>query len=76
MNGPPNISESFPTKREVKEWASKMDSEVCQGRYFGTEERKELTFAELVDRYLAPPHLTMGGASAIEVGAILGLETA
>lgn len=53
VNGAPNISESFPTRRAAKEWADKMEAEVRQGRYFGTEERKERTFAELADRYLA-----------------------
>ena len=53
MSGSPSITESFPTRREAKEWASKMEAEVRQGRYFGTEERKERTFAELADRYLA-----------------------
>lgn len=53
LNGTPTITESFPTRREAKEWASKMEAEVRQGRYFGIEERKERTFAELADRYLA-----------------------
>jgi hypothetical protein len=51
--GSPNISESFPTRRAAKEWSDKMEAEVRQGRYFGSEERKERTFAELADRYLA-----------------------
>ena len=53
VNGSPNISESFPTRRAAKEWADKMEAEVRQGRYFGTEERKERTFTEVADRYLA-----------------------
>jgi len=50
--GSPDISESFPTRRAAKEWSDKMEAEVRQGRYFGSEERKERTFAELADRYL------------------------
>lgn len=53
VNGSPNISESFPTRRAAKEWADKMEAEVRQGRYFGTEERKERTFTEVAERYLA-----------------------
>jgi integrase len=51
MNGAPGISESFPTRREAKEWASKMEADVRQGRYFGRSESKERTFADLVERY-------------------------
>jgi integrase len=58
LNGSPNISESFPTRKEAKEWATKMEAEVRQGRYFGTEERKERTFADLADRYLAQKNPT------------------
>ena len=50
--GSPDISESFPTRRAAKEWSDKMEAEVRQGRYFGSEERKERTFAEVADRYL------------------------
>lgn len=51
VNGAPDISESFPTKREAKEWSSKMEAEIRQGRYFGRTESKERTFADLLDRY-------------------------
>ena len=52
LNGSPDLSESFPTRREAKEWSSKMEADIRQGRYFGKTESKEHTFAELVDRYL------------------------
>ena len=52
LSGSPLICESFPTRREAKEWASKMEADIRQGRYFGKAESKEHTFAELVDRYL------------------------
>ena len=52
VNGSPNISESFPTRRAAKEWSDKMEADVRQGRYFGRTESKERTFAELVDRYI------------------------
>ncbi|MBY0529253.1 MAG: site-specific integrase [Rhabdochlamydiaceae bacterium] len=52
MRGAPSISESFPTRREAKEWASKMEADIRQGRYFGRSESKERTFADLVDRYM------------------------
>ena len=52
LSGSPLVSESFPTRREAKEWASKMEADVRQGRYFGKAESKEHTFSELVDRYL------------------------
>ena len=52
LSGSPLVSESFPTRRAAKEWASKMEADVRQGRYFGKAESKEHTFSELVDRYL------------------------
>ncbi len=52
LHGAPAISESFPTRREAKEWSDKMEADVRQGRYFGRSESKERTFADLVDRYL------------------------
>jgi hypothetical protein len=52
LNGSPDLSETFPTRREAKEWSSKMEADIRQGRYFRKTERKEHTFAELVDRYL------------------------
>lgn len=52
LSGAPDLSETFPTRREAKEWSSKMEAEVRQGRYFGRKESKERTFAELIDRYL------------------------
>jgi hypothetical protein len=52
LSGSPDLSESFPTRREAKEWSAKMESDIRQGRYFGRSESKERTFAELVDRYL------------------------
>ena len=52
LSGAPAISESFPTRREAKEWSSKMEADIRQGRYFGRSESKERTFADLVDRYL------------------------
>jgi integrase len=53
LEGSPNISESFPTRREAKEWAAKMESDVRQGRYFGEKTSKERTFSDLMDRYIA-----------------------
>src|SRR5579862_44484 len=53
LNGSPAISESFPTRREAKEWSAKMESDVRQGRYFGRAESKERTFDDLINRYLA-----------------------
>lgn len=52
VNGSPDKSETFPTKREAKEWALKMESDIRQGRYFGRQESKERTFGDLFDRYL------------------------
>ncbi len=52
LSGSPSISESFPTRREAKEWGTKMEADVRQGRYFGKSESKEHTFRELVDRYI------------------------
>lgn len=52
LSGSPDLSETFPTRRDAKEWSSKMEAEVRQGRYFGRTESKERTFAELIDRYL------------------------
>ena len=52
LRGLPFISETFPTRREALVWASKMEGEMRQGRYFGRTESKEHTFGELVDRFL------------------------
>ncbi len=52
LSGAPAISESFPTRREAKEWSSKMEADIRQGRYFGRSESKERTFSNLIDRYL------------------------
>ena len=52
LSGSPAISESFPTRREAKEWSAKMEADIRQGRYFGRSESKEHTFSDLIDRYL------------------------
>lgn len=52
LSGSPCVSETFPTRREAKEWAIKMEADVKQGRYFGRSESKERTFKELVNRYI------------------------
>jgi integrase len=52
LQGSPDLSETFPTRRAAKEWSSKMEADIRQGRYFGRSESRERTFAELVDRYL------------------------
>jgi integrase len=52
LQGSPDLSETFPTRREAKEWSSKMEAEIRQGRFFGRTESRERTFAELVDKYL------------------------
>ena len=52
LSGSPDLSESFPTRREAKEWSSKMEADIRQGRYFGRTESKECTFADLIERYL------------------------
>lgn len=41
LNGSPDISESFPTRRAAKEWSAKMEADVRQGRYFGRVESKQ-----------------------------------
>jgi len=53
INGSPDMSETFPTRREAKEWTLKMESAIRQGRYFGKRECKERTFADLCDRYIS-----------------------
>lgn len=53
MKGAPEMSESFPSKRKAMEWASRMESEIRNGRYFGNEEHKERTFGEFIERYIA-----------------------
>jgi hypothetical protein len=52
LNGAPDISESFPTRWQAKEWSAKMESDVRQGRYFGSQTSKERTFDDLLNRYL------------------------
>lgn len=53
MKGAPEMSESFPQKRQAIEWGLRMESEIKAGRYFGKEEQKERTFGEFIDRYIA-----------------------
>lgn len=50
--GSPDISQSFPIYRDAVAWAQRMESEVRADRYFGRDESKERTFAQLVDRYI------------------------
>lgn len=51
--GWPDISESFPTKKEAVEWACRMEAEVRAGRYFGQERDLEKTFEQFIDRFIA-----------------------
>lgn len=50
--GSPEESESFPTRREAVAWSQRSEAEIREGRYFGREESKKRTFAELIDRYI------------------------
>lgn len=52
INGSPDMSETFPTKREAKDWALKMEAEIRQGRYFGKTKYKEHTFEDLFHRFV------------------------
>ena len=51
INRSPHISDTFSTRPDAKAWYDKMEAEVRQGRYFNRTERKERTFAELVEKY-------------------------
>jgi integrase len=50
--GWPDISESFPTKKEATEWTYRMETEVRAGRYFGRAEEQEHTFEQFIDRFI------------------------
>lgn len=52
LEGAPEFSESFPTRKEAENWGRKKEAEVRGGRYFGREESKEKTFAQFIDRYI------------------------
>lgn len=52
IQGHPDLSETFSTKREAKTWATRMEVEIKQGRYFPKDESKEKTFGQMIDRYI------------------------
>lgn len=52
LDGAPEKTETFPTRREAETWSRKMESEIKEGRYFGRREDKEKTFIEFIERYI------------------------
>jgi integrase len=52
IQGHPDLSETFSTKREAKTWATRMEVEIKQGRYFPKDDSKEKTFGQMIDRYI------------------------
>jgi integrase len=51
-DGVPEESKSFPTRREADLWSKRIEAGIIEDRYFGRDESKKRTFAQLVDRYI------------------------
>jgi integrase len=52
IKGSPEMSQCFPTRRQAKQWGTKMEADIRSGRYFGREEFSERTFGEFIDIYI------------------------
>lgn len=52
VQGHPDLSETFPTKRDANTWASRMEVDIRQGRYFPKDDSREKTFGQMIDRYI------------------------
>lgn len=52
LKGFPRQSATFSRKTDARRWASRMENELREGRYFKTAQAKKHTLSESVDRYL------------------------
>lgn len=52
VDGAPDMSQSFPSRKEAKKWAISMEADIRAGRYFGRQEDKKKKFSDLVDRMI------------------------
>ena len=51
VKGKPTLSETFPNKKEAKEWGDATETDIRQGKHFPHLKAAKTTFATLVDRY-------------------------
>jgi hypothetical protein len=52
IKGHPAATATFPRLTDAKNWASKTEAAIREGRYFKTAEAQKHTVADLVDRYI------------------------
>ena len=52
LKGFPVETATFDRLTDAKRWASKIETDIREGRHFKTTEAKRHTLAELIDRYL------------------------
>ena len=51
VKGRPALSETFPNRKEAKDWAASVEAAIREGRHFPHMRAKRMTFAGLADRY-------------------------
>ena len=52
VRGRPPLSKTFDRLTDARRWASKVETEITQGKYFSRIEAEKHTISELIDRYL------------------------
>lgn len=52
LRGHPPETATFTRKTDAREWATRTEAAIKEGRYFKTQEAKRRTLAELIDRYM------------------------
>lgn len=63
--GQPLQTMTFPNKTLAKQWATKVEAEILQGKVFKTSPAKQKTVAEMIDRYIENVLPTKGISSQI-----------
>lgn len=52
VDGAPEMSQSFPSRKEAKKWSVSMEADIRAGRFFGRQKEKKKKFGDLVDRMI------------------------
>lgn len=63
--GQPLQTMTFASKTLAKQWATKVEAEILQGKVFKTSPSKQKTVAEMIDRYIENVLPTKGISSQI-----------
>lgn len=53
LKGQPPQTASFERKTDARRWASKIETEMEEGRYFATSRAKQRTLGDLINRYIS-----------------------